>query len=147
MLQAVELRRANNNMTLLTRPLPLYYSFLNLLRACFAMVQDEIPKVGHGLKYRSAADILECAATLCAGTFTTYLEANGATWASKRSFTLEECICRTPESAGDYQTITGKFAARRTGFRHTSILLFMARNRISEAAGSRTSQRWRRIAI
>jgi len=72
--QAVEFRELSKNKSLLTTPLPLYYSFLNLLRAYLALCPEIIPKPRHGLKYQTGKDIFSSKAQLVEGTFTDYLD-------------------------------------------------------------------------
>src|SRR5262245_946040 len=57
MRQAIELRTATRQATLLTAPLTLYYSVLNLTRASMA-IRQEIYSKGHGLTYKVNSDIL-----------------------------------------------------------------------------------------
>src|SRR5437660_1467825 len=48
--QAVEFRQATRGSTVLTAPLTLYYSFLNLVRALLSLSTAEEPSRTHGLR-------------------------------------------------------------------------------------------------
>ena len=67
--QSIELWSSYKNSTLLTSPLSLYYSFLNIHRAFFALVQEEMPKSSHGLGFVQKADLFDSGAKLLKGSF------------------------------------------------------------------------------
>ena len=71
--QAVELRNAARRASLLTSPLMFYYSFLNLTRGMLAIGPEIMPAKGHGLRYISAKQLLDCAAEITPGTFSDFL--------------------------------------------------------------------------
>jgi hypothetical protein len=97
--QALELRRSAARASVLTRPLALYYSFLNLLRAFMAIGPEVLSWKGHGLVYRFA-DLFESAATLAkAGTFRDYLKARSIPAGPPFRLTLMDCFERIPEMA------------------------------------------------
>lgn len=100
--QALELRSAVQRSTLLTGPLPLYYSFLNLLRAFLALVAELIPTPTHGLKYGSRSSLLECEATVTKGTFAEYLNARGVEDPVGIVLRFDDCLARIVEIQYDY---------------------------------------------
>lgn len=102
--QAVELRSAVKRSTLLTGPLPLYYSFLNLIRAFLALVPEQIPKPTHGLKYGSKSSLLECEATVTKGTFEEYLTTRGVEDPVGIVLKFEDCIARIIEIEYEYKS-------------------------------------------
>jgi hypothetical protein len=75
MAQALEIRSAAQSATLLTKPLLMYYSFLNLLRGVMAVDDDLALTKGHGLKYYSGPSLFDNAAVVNTGTFAEYLRA------------------------------------------------------------------------
>ncbi|WP_156915043.1 YaaC family protein [Rubidibacter lacunae] len=96
--QAVEFRRSAASGTLVTAPLTLYYSFLNLLRGFMALVPEIRSTPGHGLALVEAPDLLSTAARLQrAGTFREYLTAVGATSTLQKPITLSDCLSYIPE--------------------------------------------------
>lgn len=103
--QAVEFRRASAGSTLLTRPLPLYYSFLNLIRGFLAIEKQIISSPRHGLKFTRGSDTMSSSATLDKGTFLDYLNALGIPIANGESFTLEECAASIVEVSGEYVSL------------------------------------------
>jgi YaaC-like Protein len=102
--QAVEFRAAARQGSILTRPLPLYYSLLNLLRGFFAMSQGAEPKKKHGLIFvrESEPNIFQTGAELTDGTFTDYLDALKIPRQKKSVITLGEALLRIIETAADY---------------------------------------------
>jgi hypothetical protein len=103
--QAVEFREAARQTTLLTTPLSLYYSFLNLTRACICMHSEELPsRRHHGLVFESGRDLLSSGAKLKAGTFTDYLYEMGYSWKSGKVVTLHDALARIIEIRTDYTT-------------------------------------------
>jgi hypothetical protein len=106
--QAVEFREATRQATLLTAPLSLYYSFLNLTRGCICLKSDVLPSVGHGLKFRRRGDLLSSAAVLTKGTFTDYLREVGYSCTSGTVVSLHEALSRIIEIRDDYAGIYGR---------------------------------------
>jgi hypothetical protein len=90
--QAMEFRAAAHAATLLTAPLPLYYAFLNLMRAQIALIPEVLPKNAHGLTFHAGADLLTSTAGLQAGTFTDYLNAQKITWKQGQQITLRDAL-------------------------------------------------------
>jgi hypothetical protein len=107
MRQSGELRLATRRATLLTAPLTLYYSILNLTRASMA-VRDEIFSSGHGLKFDGDASLLRCRAKIINGTFSEYLKLTGVRVRPGTKISLDECLSRIIEMYGDYFTVTRK---------------------------------------
>lgn len=71
--QAVELRRASRDLSPLSRPLPLYYSALNLVRGVLLAYFGEFGPPRHGLAYKGSSALVECAASVTKeGTFTRF---------------------------------------------------------------------------
>lgn len=100
--QALEFRRAVRNTTLLTAPLPLYYSFLNLVRAFLALRTGRLATRAHGLTFVNRADLLSCGAKLTGGTFGDYLVAEAAAWAKGTVITMDDALSRIIEVWRDY---------------------------------------------
>ncbi len=105
MRQAIELRMATRQASLLTAPLTLYYSFLNLTRACMAIQEEEL-STGHGLRFKEDTQLLTCRARLEDGTFTDYLKCTGISWKKGLEVPLDECLSRIIETSEDYYTAT-----------------------------------------
>jgi hypothetical protein len=95
-MQAVELRRSASTLSLLTRPLPLYYSFLNLLRGFLATGPEVISRSAHGLKYTPGA-MLEASAVISGGTFKEYVESRGVNPSAGFRISLRDCLEHIPE--------------------------------------------------
>jgi hypothetical protein len=106
--QAVEFREATRQATLLTAPLSLYYSFLNLTRACICLKRDVLRSGGHGLRLRKSGDLLNSAAVLTGGTFTDYLREAGYSYRSGTVVSLHEALSRIIEIRNDYADIYGR---------------------------------------
>jgi hypothetical protein len=106
--QAVEFREATRQATLLTAPLSLYYSFLNLTRACLCLKLDMLGSGGHGLKFRKSGDLLSSAAELRGGTFTDYLREVGYSFRSGKVVSLHDALSRIIEIRTDYAEIYGR---------------------------------------
>jgi hypothetical protein len=104
--QAVEFRAAARQSSILTKPLPLYYSLLNLMRGFFAMTQGVEPKKAHGLKFegQNQADIFQTGARIAEGTFTDYLDALNVPHQKGTVITLHEVVLRIIETANYYVT-------------------------------------------
>jgi hypothetical protein len=103
--QAVEFRQGSRNAGLLARPLPLYYSFLNLLRGFLAADKQIIATPGHGLRFSKGHDLFASIATITSGTFADYLAAIGPANTSGVSLSLEDCAAAIPEIGGDYVSL------------------------------------------
>lgn len=97
MRQSIEFRVAARNSTLLTAPLTLYYSVLNLTRACLAIRDEILESKAHGLIFRPADDILACAAKVTDGTFPQYLKSAGAAPKKSVQISLDDCLARIIE--------------------------------------------------
>jgi hypothetical protein len=106
--QAVEFRNASSATTLVTRPLPLYYSALNLARAGIAVVSGRQPTPAHGLKHIRASELLSNAAKVVPGTFTDFLSAWKSPHLGKGQLSLEDCFAALPELADQYSLIPGR---------------------------------------
>ncbi|TXT23295.1 MAG: Uncharacterized protein FD134_2226 [Gallionellaceae bacterium] len=101
--QALEFRHAARDASLLTAPLPLYYSFLNLTRAFLALGPEVMPKTGHGLKFVIGDDLLSSHAQLCSGTFTDYLDTQNVAWNERTQISLSDALGNIVELAYDYR--------------------------------------------
>jgi hypothetical protein len=104
--QAVEFRTAAHQGTILTRPLPLYYSLLNLLHAFFALKTDAPPTGRHGLlfKRQNQGGMFQAAAEITDGTFSDYLAATNALYKRGTLITLHEALLRVVEMASYFWT-------------------------------------------
>ena len=105
--QSVEFRNAFRYSTLLTSPLPLYYSFLNLTRSILAINSATIPSKGHGLTFQIGTDILTSTATLSKGTFIDYLNFMRISLKPNLSITLSDTLSRISEICNDYSLFRG----------------------------------------
>lgn len=105
--QATEFRRAAGLAGLLTRPLPLYYSFLNLLRGFLALEKQVIAKSSHGLHFEQGSDLLSSGARITNGTFTDYLAAHSLTLPPATTFSLEEAVSALPEVCEEFVSLGG----------------------------------------
>ncbi len=103
--QAKELRDASVTTSPLTRPILLYYSMLNLLRAIMALGPEKIPSPAHGLKYVAASDLFDCGAKAASGTFSEYLDAIGHS-APAGLMSLRDCLRQIIELAEDVASTT-----------------------------------------
>ena len=108
--QAHEFHGAAQQASLLTGPLPLYYSFLNLTRAFLAIGPEVIPRSGHGLNFIRSGDLLSSRAKLSKGTFTDYLTSQGIAWKEGDEISLEEALGFVIEHADSYQRINASQA-------------------------------------
>lgn len=97
--QACELRQASRAGSLVTRPLPLYYAFLGVLRGFLAIEKQVIASAHHGLSYSGQGSLLDARATVRKGTFLDYLVARNCAVGTGAEFTLGECISAIPEMA------------------------------------------------
>lgn len=100
--QALEFRHAARDATILTAPLPLYYSFLNLTRAFLALGPEVMPKPGHGLRFIHGTDLLSSRAQFTKGTFTDYLDTVGVVWCESTQISLSDALGFIVEFAYDY---------------------------------------------
>lgn len=106
--QSIELRDATRNSTMLTAPLALYYSILNLTRACMAIRDELLVNKAHGLIFKTGDEIRTCAAKVVDGTFSQYLKSAGTAPKNGVEISLDDCLARIIESSGDYFTVAGK---------------------------------------
>jgi len=104
--QAVEFRSSVKNTSLLTSPVPVYYSFLNLTRAFLAIGPEIMPNRGHGLTFHKEDEVIKSYATMKKGTFTDYLESYGITWSNDTKITLEDAFARIIEVYYDFDTMS-----------------------------------------
>ena len=105
--QALEFRDASKYQTLLSKPLSLYYSMLNLMRATIA-IKYEVESISrHGLCFKSDNNILETSALINNGTFNQYLEAKGYHDYINKIVTLKEAISNIIELGKEVETIEG----------------------------------------
>jgi len=98
--QAFEFRQAARGRSVMTSPLMLYYSFLNLARAIVALREGLEGKRGHGLRFERVLDgtgLMDCAAKVQVGTFTDFLTATGRATAPHATISLREALTSIPE--------------------------------------------------
>jgi hypothetical protein len=107
--QAVEFRQAARQCSLLTSPLPLYYSFLNLTRAFLALKMEAMPTPKHGIQKSGddSALLLGSRAKLVPGTTTELLAAQGVAFGGGLEVSLQQCLRRIIEIAEDVDGIGG----------------------------------------
>jgi YaaC-like Protein len=106
--QAVEFREAARPATLLTSPLSLYYSFLNLMRSSLCLHSDVCSSRAHGLVFQRGENLLSSGAKIRPGTFADYLDEVGYPWGSRKVVTLDEVLSRIVEIRTDYATVYGQ---------------------------------------
>ena len=71
----MELRRASRDLSPLSRPLPLYYSAMNLVRGVLLAHFGDFGKPRHGLTYKGGTKLLDCTAAVAkGGTFTRFAQ-------------------------------------------------------------------------
>ena len=105
--QSVELRKATRESTLLTAPLTLYYSILNLTRAAIAMLVDVFDSKKHGLLFKPDTEIVSCQAHVTgSGTFIDFLHAAGCSSAKHVQVSLNDCLSRVIETLDDYNKVS-----------------------------------------
>jgi hypothetical protein len=100
--QAVEFRESAKNTTLLTKPLALYYAFLNLTRAFLALGPEIMPSSSHGLQFIKGDSLFSSSAKLIKGTFTEYLSAFSVKWEKGTTISLKEALARIVEIHQDF---------------------------------------------
>lgn len=101
--QAVQFRNSSRHGDILTAPLTLYYSFLNLMRAVYCMRTDRPPASRHGLQFVAGRDLLSSSSTLCSGTFRDYLSfVAGGREPAPLSISLREALAHIAEIRGDF---------------------------------------------
>jgi hypothetical protein len=103
--QAFEFRNSARDCSLLTKPLTLYYSFLNLTRAFLAFGPEIMPTSSHGLKFQSGQNLLKSNAKLVKGTFTDYLSSMGINWQKNTVISLEDALSRIIEIHQDFVSL------------------------------------------
>ncbi len=104
--QAHEFHIAASGGTIITAPLPLYYSFLNLTRAGMA-IREEIKALrGHGLGFTEASDLLDCEARSVDGTVTQFIRLRTPSCPPTFSCTLRDCFASIVEMINDYTRAT-----------------------------------------
>ena len=102
LMQALEFRNASDTSSLLTSPMLLYYSFLNLMRAYLAIVPEKISSKSHGSTWKPGKSILETSADLNKkGTFVEFLNHYGVEISGSTTITLSECLSRILELNSD----------------------------------------------
>ncbi len=102
--QATELWQSGRNASLLTKPITLYYSFLNLLRAVMALVPEVIGPSHHGLIYKGNTQLLLSEAKFVSGTFGSYLDCLNLPWKRNSTITLRSCLAKIPEICLEYKS-------------------------------------------
>ncbi len=102
--QAVEFRSSARSASLLTKPLLLYYSSLNLVRAVSLAYTGDAGAPSHGLSFTAGADILSCqAVTLKKGTFPKFASDIGVEdLAPGACFSLRDILASVPELLDDF---------------------------------------------
>lgn len=106
--QAFEFRKAFHQTTLLTSPLPLYYSFLNLTRSILSLNSTKYPSPSHGLKFIKGKNFLDNAASIQGrGTFADYLNFMNINSIPIKTITLDDCLSRIIEICYDYSLFYG----------------------------------------
>src|SRR5262249_46872934 len=100
----VEFRRASRTASMLTRPLMLYYSALNLVRALLLAYTGNIGGRAHGLSFREGASLLECRAEVMdKGTFPAFATSVGAPPnLPGATLSLRDLLAVIPEMMNDF---------------------------------------------
>ncbi len=110
--QAIEFREAAVYSSVLTKPLLLYYSALNLVRGILFALSGDIGGSSHGLKYSSGSSLVDCTATVKkSGTFPKILELQKVTeWDSYscKDFSLIDFLLLIPELQQEMHLLTDK---------------------------------------
>jgi hypothetical protein len=103
--QAVEFRRAASGASLVTRPLPLYYSTLNLTRALLLTYTGIMGERRHGLGYVSNPAIARAGARVGSdGTFVSFMKSLDVDVAKiiGQTFSLRDVLAQIPEMRLDF---------------------------------------------
>jgi hypothetical protein len=104
--QAIELRRAAMDTSVLTKPLLLYYSALNLVRGVALAFAGSAGAPTHGLSYSAGTTLLDCKAKVQQrGTFPTFAQSMGAPAADVapgKEYTLRDLFAVIPELRTDF---------------------------------------------
>lgn len=91
--QAIEFRNAMINQSLITKPLTLYYSMLNILRATIAIKYEVKSEIGHGLRFESSEVLLNSKAIIQrSGTFSQYLKTQNNKSLEGLTFSLRDVL-------------------------------------------------------
>jgi len=101
--QAIELRNSSKELSPLTRPLMLYYSALNLMRGLLSVTKAGMGKPGHGAKYVSAPQLLDCKAVI--GKSGTLSEGQKSFFGQDlvgQEVTLLHCLAQMQELSGEF---------------------------------------------
>ncbi len=103
MSQAVSFRDATREGSTLTKPLTLYYSFLNLTRACLALLDENKSAGGHGLQFiDSEQGILSCTAKVNhKGTFRELIKKGNVNEVDNLQITLKDALSRVVELSNE----------------------------------------------
>jgi hypothetical protein len=112
--QSLEFRQAFTQSTLLTSPLPLYYSFLNLTRALLRLGSDKTPEPTHGLKFCNHNTLLDTKAKIVKGTFSNYLDSQSIRWENGDEVSLGEALGFIIELRGDYEMFDPNFSCSQS---------------------------------
>ena len=104
--QSVEFRRSLQSGSILTQPLPLYYSFLNLVRALIAFNSQE-KSTRHGLIFQGSSDLMSASAKICKGTFGDYSKVISSSANIGDTISLRECFSCMPELMAEYVELNG----------------------------------------
>lgn len=103
--QAVELWKVSTETTVLTRPLLLYYSMLNLTRGFMLPRLGTFGESSHGLSFISGSRLLDCKAKVTkTGTFRRFAESLGVQGdlLDGRSYSLRDLLAVIPEMHADF---------------------------------------------
>lgn len=97
--QTSEFRETGRGSTLVTRPLTLYYSILNLTRAVVVLRSDRHIEGGHGLGgFTTNTDLLACSVkTSKTGTFPALWQMYPDSGEMPDTITLRDCLSQIPE--------------------------------------------------
>lgn len=106
--QACEFRDSARGLSLITKPLPLYYSLLNLTRAFYTMKTGMAAGRSHGLKSGDTEGLLESSASVnkTAGTFRELCTLLGWNDQIPSAFTLKDCLSQIPEICWQFNSPT-----------------------------------------
>lgn len=105
--QAIEFHDASTGASMLTRPLLLYYSALNLIRGALIARHGGTGAASHGMKYVRADNILECSAEIKkGGTFPHLVESvlgSNAPDTANQVLSLRDVIAQIPELLSEHR--------------------------------------------